>query len=154
MSVASRTPSGIGSITLRSTTAMDWSSFSMSHRRCFSAAVRPFCCAWSEPEAAARTASAPKMTCRALIFIRASYARCGGGASTPDELTVDADVDERQADDVLGDVRLRDVAEVGVGDRHAADRRSGEAAQVERVLGAPHRDRVERDVADDRREAP
>ena len=46
MSVASRTPSGIGIITLRSTTAIDSSSFSMSLRRCLSAAVSPPpCCA-------------------------------------------------------------------------------------------------------------
>ena len=39
MSVASRTPSGIGIITLRSTTAIDCSSFSVSQRRCLSAAL-------------------------------------------------------------------------------------------------------------------
>ncbi len=45
MSVASRTPSGIGIITLRSTMAIDCSSFSMSLRRCLSAALSEPCCA-------------------------------------------------------------------------------------------------------------
>ena len=43
MSVASRTPSGIGIITLRSTMAIDWSSFSVSMRRCLSAALSGPC---------------------------------------------------------------------------------------------------------------
>ena len=45
MSVASRTPSGIAIITLRSTTAIDCSSFSVSIRRCLSAALSEPCCA-------------------------------------------------------------------------------------------------------------
>jgi hypothetical protein len=61
MSVASRTPSGIGIITLRSTTAIDWSSASVSIRRCFSTALSVPCCACVRATAAQMASEVARM---------------------------------------------------------------------------------------------
>src|SRR5262252_6139680 len=74
MSVASRTPSGIGSITLRSTMAIDWSSFSISIRRCLSAALSPDCCCACGSAAVATSAmSEPAARWRVMRLMRRSY---------------------------------------------------------------------------------
>src|SRR5438093_990990 len=51
-----------------------------------------------------------------------------------DHSAVDVHVSEREAFDVLDEVRLGDAAEVTVDDRDVADRRVLEAAQIQRVL--------------------
>ena len=73
MSVARRTPSGIAIITLRSTTAIDCSSFSMSHRRVFSAALSGACCCARTTSAALKVAmNVATLICRMCVVIGAS----------------------------------------------------------------------------------
>src|SRR2546421_6642040 len=70
-----------------------------------------------------------------------------------DQLSVDADVSEREVADVLDDARLRHVVEGAVFETNVADGRILEASKVERVLAPPALDVANDHVADDGRKA-